>query len=104
MRKYGPLRNLSCIRFEGKHKLAKFDAKAMNFHKNSSFTLVLKEQLRLCYRYMSNTGFQSRIVFNTVLYKASCIENYEQLQYNLPLISVIVIVLSLFKLTVRLMI
>lgn len=85
MRRYGPLRQLSCIRFEAKHKLAKCDAKVMLSRKNSTFSLALREQLRLCYRVMSNKGFENRIAFSTVLCKVASIENYEQLKSDVPI-------------------
>ncbi|XP_070525972.1 uncharacterized protein [Cardiocondyla obscurior] len=84
IKKYGPLRNLSCIRFEAKHKIAKFNAKITSSRQNSSFTLAFREQLRLCYRFVCKKGFENRVFFLNIICKVPFLSNYEQLKKDVP--------------------
>lgn len=56
MKKSGPLSHLSVMRFESKNRLLKLAANATCSRKNITHTLVIKEQLRLCYRFLHKTG------------------------------------------------
>lgn len=59
--KYGPLKNLSCMRFEAKHKQVIAYSKTMSSRTNIAYSLALKRQLKLCYRFVCNEGFGNRI-------------------------------------------
>ncbi|XP_036146073.1 uncharacterized protein LOC118646711 [Monomorium pharaonis] len=55
MKKSGPLSHLSVMRFESKNRLLKLAANATCSRKNITHTLIVKEQLNLCHRFLSNT-------------------------------------------------
>ncbi|XP_048514964.1 uncharacterized protein LOC125501885 [Athalia rosae] len=57
----GPLKNISCMRFEAKHKELKTMAKVVSSRRNISRTLALKHQLKMCQRFIAKQGFQKRI-------------------------------------------
>ncbi|KYN09486.1 hypothetical protein ALC57_18391 [Trachymyrmex cornetzi] len=63
--KYGPLKNLSCMRFEAKHKQIIAYSKTMSSRTNISYSLALKHQMKLCYRFICNEGFVNRISHGT---------------------------------------
>lgn len=63
MNTIGPLANISCFRFEGKHRMFKLNAKSVISRINITYTLALKNQLHFNYKILSNTGFQD----NTIL-------------------------------------
>ncbi|KAJ1526548.1 hypothetical protein ONE63_008135 [Megalurothrips usitatus] len=54
----GPLVYLSSIRWEAKHRELKQVARATNSRINLPHTVVLKHQLRQCYRFMSGDGLK----------------------------------------------
>lgn len=54
----GPLVHLSSIRWEAKHRELKQVARATNSRINLPHTVVLKHQLRQCYRFMSGDGLK----------------------------------------------
>ncbi|KAJ1521836.1 hypothetical protein ONE63_003471 [Megalurothrips usitatus] len=54
----GPLVHLSSIRCEAKHRELKQVARATNSRINLPYTVVLKHQLRQCYRFMSGDGLK----------------------------------------------
>lgn len=49
IRLLGPLRNLWCMRFEGKHQYFKKMAVVSNNHKNIALTLAKRHQMRQCW-------------------------------------------------------
>jgi hypothetical protein len=53
IRKMGPLKMFSCIRYEGFHKISKTYASIITSRKNITLTLATKLQLHCCYRYLS---------------------------------------------------
>lgn len=65
--KMGPLKYLSCIRFEAKHKEIKQNAKVVTSRRNPSYTFTLKHQLKLTYRFIKNKGFENRFSVGVVL-------------------------------------
>jgi len=65
--KYGPLKHLSCMRFEAKHKQVIAYSKTMRSRKNIAYSLALKHQLKLCYRFVCNEGFINRISHGTTI-------------------------------------
>jgi len=65
--KYGPLKNLSCMRFQAKHKQVIAYSKIMSSQKNIAYSLALKHQLKLCYRFVCNEGFGNRISHGAII-------------------------------------
>lgn len=59
MRNIGPLCNITCIRYEAKHRESKLTANVTCCRINVTKTLSQKHQLKLCYRLLSNTGFHT---------------------------------------------
>lgn len=53
MMKMGPLRYVSAIRFEAKHREIKQNAKIVTSRRNPSYTLALKQQLALTHRFVA---------------------------------------------------
>lgn len=84
MRKYGPLKCMTCMRFEGKHKKIKENSKICTTRINSSFTLALRHQLQLCYRFLCNEGFANHMLLGTVISKLHLISTYECFRKLLP--------------------
>lgn len=84
MRKYGPLKNMTCIRFEGKHKQIKENSKICKTRLNPSFTLALRHQLQLCYRFFCNRDFEDHIYFGSIISKLNLINNYKFFKNLLP--------------------
>ena len=63
MRKFGPLKFMSSIRFEAKHKEIKEASKVTTSRQNPSKTLAIKQQLKFCYRLVRNIGFSNDTFF-----------------------------------------
>lgn len=59
IRMSGPLSYLSLLRFESKHRVLKTMILSTTSRKNPCHTIAIKEQLRLCYRFLSNQGLVS---------------------------------------------
>lgn len=55
----GPLKNVSSIRFEGKHRQMKAAANAVSSRRNILYTMALKNQLIMCHRLLAKNGFSS---------------------------------------------
>jgi len=80
----GPLKNLSCIRFEAKHKEIKQYAKVITSRLNSPYTLALKHQLQLTHRFISNKGFENRFSVGNILKNSiQQLDNYDNIKYTL---------------------
>lgn len=84
MRTYGPLKSMTCTRFEAKHMQIKENSKICKTRVNSSFTLAVKHQLQLCYRFLCNQGLTDDISIGTIVSKLHLISNYGRLQNLLP--------------------
>ena len=77
MLKLGPPLQFSCERFEGKHKDSKDYSKVTTSRLNPTYSLLLKNQLRLCYRFMSKKCFEVRLSFgDTSDCDLSLVEDY----------------------------
>jgi len=74
MKKYGPL--MSSIRFEAKHRQLKNYAKVITSRTNPSYTLALKHQLKLCYRFVCASGFSNRLQHDARIIKFTEISEY----------------------------
>lgn len=85
MKTFGPLHNMSSIRYEAKHKQLKENSKVVSSRKNASYTLALKHQLQLCFRFVRNEGFSQRITYGSYIsnikmfYIHEYLKNYFQL-------------------------
>lgn len=84
MKKYGPLNSMSTIRFEAKHKQLKSFSKVTSSRLNSSYTLAVKHQLNLCYRFVCAEGFLYRFQHNTQVSKLFEISDYLSIKNVLP--------------------
>lgn len=84
MTNLGPLKNMSCIRFEGKHKKIKESSNVTTSRKNPSYTLALKHQLQMCNRFVLNEGISARISHGPVISRVSLIHNFEDFKHMLP--------------------
>lgn len=84
MRKYGPLKFMTCLRFEGKHKEIKENSKICKSRLNPSFTIAVRHQLQLCYRFFCNEGFANRVSFGRVISKLHLIDSYIYFKNLLP--------------------
>jgi len=67
LRRLGPLKHLSCFRFEAKHKQFKEHAKTIRSRRNCPYTLALKHQLILSHRFFSKKGFFNRLSLGPTL-------------------------------------
>lgn len=63
LQKFGPLVHTSSMRFEGRHKTLKNNAKVVQSRKNIIYTLAIKNQLVQCERFISKRGLCRNIVF-----------------------------------------
>lgn len=61
---------MSSIRFEAKHKQLKETAKSVSSRTNSAYTLALKHQLQLNYRFILGKGFEKRLEWGVRLHKS----------------------------------
>lgn len=84
MRHYGPLKFMTCMRFEGKHKQIKESSKISKSRKNPAFTLALRHQLHLCYKYLRNEFFVNGITVGNIISKLHSIDHYEVFRDALP--------------------
>ncbi|XP_070516623.1 uncharacterized protein [Cardiocondyla obscurior] len=69
LRRLGPLKHLSCFRYEAKHKQLKEYAKVVRSRTNSPYTLALKHQLNLSHRFRIKKGFLDRFNLGPALCK-----------------------------------
>lgn len=83
LRRYGPIRNLSCIRYEAKHKDLKSIAKAVTSRQNPAYTLALRNQIRLSCRFISREGLSNRVSWG-LEEKLSSLSEYESFMHVLP--------------------
>jgi len=84
MRTYGPLKSMTCTRFEAKHMQIKENSKICKTRVNPSFTLAVKHQLQQCYRFLCNQGLTDDISVGTIISKLHLISNYGYLRNLLP--------------------
>lgn len=84
MHKFGPLKYMSSIRFEGKHKMFKTNNKVVTSRKNASYTFALKHQLYLCNRFINDEGFLLQIIKGAVQTKLFLVEDFGNFKQILP--------------------
>ena len=65
----GPLKYLSCSKFESFHQLSKKHARVINSRFNIIYTLAMKLQLQLSYRFLSKRGLEMRMEFGQIFQK-----------------------------------
>lgn len=86
MRRLGPLKLLSCFRFEAKHKELKDYARAIRSRRNCAYSLALKHQLSLSNRFRNKKGFPKRLCLGpTLCQKLTSLPNYQHFKNVLPL-------------------
>ena len=83
MRKFGPLKNMSTIRPEAKHKQIKETSKVISNRKNPSYSLSLKHQLQFCYRLVNNSGFIDELSYGSVLKEAKALKDFHKFEIQL---------------------
>lgn len=77
-RQSGPIKNLSTIRCEAKHKIIIKHATITTSRKNTIYTVCLKEQIKFAYRINSKIGFPKRLETGPcTLFQIEDIENPE---------------------------
>lgn len=82
MRKVGPLKCCSTRKYESKHKESKNYASVNRSRLNSPYSLLLKHQLNLNYRFIQNKGFGERLRLGVVLTEGlNLIENYNKFKH-----------------------
>lgn len=64
MQKIGPLKNISSMRYESKHRQFKLSANVIASRRNVTKSLAIKHQLKLCYRLLNKLGFYDKIKIN----------------------------------------
>ncbi|KAJ8671524.1 hypothetical protein QAD02_002783 [Eretmocerus hayati] len=84
MLKYGPLKILSCFRYEAKHRQLKQCSEATTSRVSPDYTMAVKHQLQFCYRFVKKEGFLSNIEYSPVLSKFSDAKNFHLLANLLP--------------------
>lgn len=86
LRRIGPLKHLSSLRFEAKHKTFKDNAKVAMLRTNCPYTLTLKHQLALCHRFLSEKGFSNRLSWGPTLNQSiNDVADYYSFKHVLPL-------------------
>lgn len=86
LKQLGPLKHLSSLRFEAKHKTFKDNAKVIMSRKNCPYTLALKHQLALCHRFLSGKRFSNRLSWGPTLnQRINDLEDYCNFKHVLPL-------------------
>ncbi|XP_044582966.1 uncharacterized protein LOC123263985 [Cotesia glomerata] len=68
----GPANEFSYSKYESFHKLSKAQANIVNSRVNIIYTVALKIQLHLCYKFISESGLEDRIEYGDV----SDLDNY----------------------------
>lgn len=77
LKQLGPLKYLSSLHFEAKHKTFKDNAKVIMSRKTCPYTLALEHQLALCHRFLSGKGFSNRLNWGPILnQRINDFENY----------------------------
>ncbi|KAJ8674206.1 hypothetical protein QAD02_005468 [Eretmocerus hayati] len=84
MLKYGPLKILSCFRYEAKHRQLKQCSGATTSRVCPDYTIGVKHQLQLCYRFVKGEGFLSKIEYSPVLSKLCDVKNLSCLTNLVP--------------------
>lgn len=85
MLKSGPLIHLSTLRFEAKHREPKLSANVVSSRVNITKTLAIKHQLKLCYRILSQKGFQDNLTYDKAIFQNvnSVIPNFQKICSNI---------------------
>lgn len=85
MKRFGPLKYLSCIRYEAKHKQLKDNSKVVTSRKKPAFTFALKHQLSMSHRFLIKEGFSNRLCWGPILdEKLSSLPDYDYWKNILP--------------------
>lgn len=85
MKKFGPLKYLSCIRYEAKHKVIKDNANVVRSRRKPAYTFALKHQLSLARRFLNEEGFSLRLSSGPLIdTKLTSLQDYGCFQKILP--------------------
>ncbi|XP_070517418.1 uncharacterized protein [Cardiocondyla obscurior] len=85
IKQLGPVKHLSSMRFEAKHKVFKNNAKVIMSRTNSPYTLALKHQLSLCHKFLSEKGFSKRLSWGpTLKISINNIADYYNFKHVIP--------------------
>ncbi|XP_076664404.1 uncharacterized protein LOC143366869 [Andrena cerasifolii] len=84
MRLFGPIKHMSSMRFEAKHKQIKETSKVITSRKNPSYSLALKHQLQFCHRLVLNKELRDDYSHGPALHKLSAITEFSSLKSILP--------------------
>lgn len=78
MRLFGPLKNMSSIRYEAKHKQIKETSKIITSRKNPSYSLAIKHQLQFSHRIVRNIGFSDDLSYGLSFGKLRLTSQFEK--------------------------
>ncbi|KAJ8684618.1 hypothetical protein QAD02_020411 [Eretmocerus hayati] len=81
---YGPLKVLSCLRFEAKHRQLKQCSQATTSRASPDYTIAVKHQLQLCYRFLKKDGFCENFESGPPLSKFKNAKNFGTLRHLFP--------------------
>lgn len=85
MKSVGPLVNLTCMRFESKHRDGKITSRSAICRKNVCSTIAIKIQLMLNYRFLTHgSNFSSFETGPTKLFKFCELNNVQEFLHLLP--------------------
>lgn len=84
MRKFGPLKYMSSIRFEGKHKMFKNNSKVVTSRKNPPYTFAVRHQLYLCNRFINEEGFSLQVIKGATQSKLILVDDFDNFKQILP--------------------
>jgi len=84
MRALGPLKNMSSMRYEAKHKQIKETSKIITSRKNPSYSLAVKHQLQFGHRLVRNIGFSDDLSYGTPFVIVKLTSQFESFKEYLP--------------------
>lgn len=70
--KFGPIKHLWCMRFEGKHRKSKIAASAICSRRNIAKSVAIKHQLQFCDQYNASTLFSPSITLGPSMQQKAC--------------------------------
>ncbi|XP_066594928.1 uncharacterized protein [Prorops nasuta] len=85
IKKYGPIKHISSLRYEAKHKDLKNISSAITSRLNASHSIAIKHQMQLNYRFLKCEGFCDGFDVGCVFEKElCCILNYSTFKHKIP--------------------
>lgn len=83
IREFGPTKNFSTMRFEAKHKELKEYSKIITSRKCPSYSLALKNQMKLYHRFICNKGCSTRLSHGPFSSKIHFLSDYDDFKFLL---------------------